>query len=96
MSEVEWLPKRYNIDHRLKHKMSIQFSAHALSQLKSRKISKAKVIETVKKPRRKIKSFKNRMLRQKQFGSKILEVVTSTEGSRITVVTQYYLKEDDK
>lgn len=43
-----------------------------------------------------VKSFKNRMWRQKQFGSKILEVVTITEGSRITVVTQYYLKEDDK
>lgn len=74
--------------------MSIQFSDHALSQLKSRKISKAKVIETVKNPRRKFKSFKNRTLRQKQFGSKILEVVTVAEGSSITVITQYYLKED--
>ena len=74
--------------------MSVQFSDHALSQLKSRKISQEKVIATVKNPRRKFKSFKNRMLRQKQFGSKILEVVTAAEGSRITVITQYYLEGD--
>lgn len=74
--------------------MSIEFSKHALDQLKSRKIPKARVIETVKKPQKKLKSFKNRKLRRKPFGSKILEVVTITEGSRTTVISQYYLKEE--
>ena len=74
--------------------MSIEFSKHALDQLKARKIPKARIFITIKKPQKKLKSFNYRRLRQKQFGSKILEVVTITEGSKITVVTQYYLKED--
>ena len=74
--------------------MSIKFSKHAQDQLKSRKISKTRIIAVVKKPQKKLKSFKNRMLRQKRFGSKMPEVVTTTEGSRITVITQYYIKED--
>ena len=72
--------------------MSIKFSDHVTRQLEERKISKKRVIDTVKKPETKSKSFKNRTLRQKEFGSKILEVVTVTEGSRISIVTAYYLK----
>lgn len=74
--------------------MSIEFSDHALEQIKARKVPKKKVLITVKKPENKFKSFKSRSLRQKRFGSKILEVVTVTDGSRITVVTAYYLKEE--
>lgn len=73
--------------------MSIEFSDHALEQIKARKISKSRILTTVKKPENKLKSFKNRRLRQKRFGSKILEVVTVTEGSRIKVITEYYLEE---
>jgi hypothetical protein len=73
--------------------MSIDFSAHALKQLKLRKIPVKRVEETVKNPERKIESFRTRKLRQRQFGSKILEAVTISEGSKITVVTAYYLED---
>jgi len=75
--------------------MSIEFSDHALEQVKSRKIPRKRIIDTIKNPQKKIKSFKNRILRQKQFGSKILEAVTVTEGSKITVITAYYLEENE-
>jgi len=73
--------------------MSINFSNHAQEQIRDRKIPIARVNKTIKNYERKIKSFKNRTLRQRRFGSKILEVVTKTEGSKITVITVYYLKE---
>ena len=75
--------------------MSIEFSDHAVEQVKSRKIPRKRVIDTIKKPQKKIESFKNRMLRQRQFGSKILEAVTITEGSKITVITADYLEENE-
>ena len=74
--------------------MSIKFSDHARKQIKERKIPVNIVSQTVKNPERKLASSRNRKLRQRQFGSKILEVVTVTEGSRITVITVYYLKDD--
>lgn len=73
--------------------MPIVFSDHAEEQLKQRSIAKKITMETVGSPDVLVTSFKNRRLRQKRFGGKILEVVTITEGSRITVVTAYYLKE---
>lgn len=72
--------------------MPIIFSEHAEKQLKERYISKKRTTEAVKNPDRILESFKNRRLRQRRFGDKILEVVTVTEGSRISVVTAYYLK----
>lgn len=74
--------------------MSIEFSEHALEQMKERSVSRVRVLTTVKKPDTKQKSFKNRVLRQKHFGDKMLEVVTITEGPRITVVTAYYPEEE--
>lgn len=71
--------------------MPIVFSDHAKLQLKRRKISQRLVIETITSPQQKITSFKERKLRQRLVGSKILEVVTKTDGSKITVITAYYL-----
>lgn len=76
--------------------MSIEFSDHSLKQLKARKIPRSRVLSTIKNPEKKLKSFKNRRLRQKRFGSKILEVVTIAEGPRITIVTAYYLERKDE
>ena len=73
--------------------MPIVFSDHAKKQLEERYISQKRTIETVKNADTILASFKNRRLRQRLFGDKILEVVTVTEGSRITVVTAYYLKQ---
>ena len=74
--------------------MPIKFSKHAEDQIKIRKISKTLIAKTVYEPESILSSFKKRKLRQKKVGDKLLEVVTKTEGSRITVVTAYYLKED--
>lgn len=76
--------------------MSIEISEHALEQIRERGIGKIRVLNTIKKPDIKRKSFKNRTLRQRRFSGKMLEVVTITEGSRITVVTAYYPEEDSK
>jgi len=72
--------------------MPIVFSEHAKKQLKERNISRERTIETVKSPDAILATFKDRRLRQRRFGGRILEVVTVTEGSRITIITAYYLK----
>lgn len=71
--------------------MSIVLSDHAERQIKERKLSRKQLVETINSPDIKEKSFKNRRLRRKAFSDKMLEVVTVTEGSKITVITAYYL-----
>jgi len=70
----------------------IIFSNHARKQLKRRKISQKLVLEAIKESGEIVSSFKNRKLRRKRVGGKILEIVTSTEGNKITVVTGYFLR----
>ncbi len=74
--------------------MKIIFSDHAKKQLVERKIPKKIVLETIKNPQNKLKSFKNRELLQKRFGGKILEVVIVKEDSVVTIITQYYLEKE--
>ncbi len=74
--------------------MKIIFSEHALEQLKTRKVLKRQVRETIKNPTDKIKSFRGRELRQKSFGDKILEVVIYQSEEDIIVITQYFLEEE--
>ncbi len=74
--------------------MPIVFSDHARSQFKKRKIPQSLVIKVVENPYKIMLSFLDRKLRQRRIGGKILEVVTKTEGSKITVVTGYYLEEN--
>lgn len=74
--------------------MPVKFSVHAKDQLKERKITQSLVKKAVEKPDRIIASYKNRKLRQLLVRGRILEVVTKTEGSRITVITGYFLGED--
>jgi len=69
-----------------------KFSDHAEFQLKKRRISLKLVLETVRNPQEIIPSFKNRRLRRKVSGGKILQVVTVTEGPRITIISGYYLR----
>ena len=68
-----------------------KFSKHARERNVKRKIPNKQILETVRKPDSEVESFKGRRLRRKKFGDKILEVVTITEGNKITIVTQYYL-----
>ena len=72
--------------------MPIVFSVHAVLQLKRRKISKRLVIEAVENSEDISSSFKSRKLRRESIGGKILEIVTKTEGNKITVITAYYLR----
>lgn len=37
-------------------------------------------------------SYKNRKLRRKLMGGKILQVITITEGPKIAVISDYYLR----
>lgn len=73
--------------------MPIVFSKHALEQLRRRKISQKQVIDVVYHFNQKASSFRDRKLRQMRVGGKLLEVVTKTEGSLITVITAYFLEE---
>lgn len=72
--------------------MPVVFSDHAKLQLRKRGISQRSVLETIKNPEEESKSYKERRLRRKVFGGKILQVITITEGSRITVISAYYLR----
>lgn len=72
--------------------MSIVFSEHAARQIQRRKISKNKIIETIKNYDEITTSFRGRKLRCKRFNDKLLEVITKSEGSKITIITAYYLK----
>lgn len=73
--------------------MRIVFSSHAKAQRIERKIPLDHVLKTVKNPQNKGKSFKNRQLLQRQFGGKILEVVSIQEEDITIVITQYYLED---
>jgi hypothetical protein len=74
--------------------MSIKLSDHAIQQIKRRDLSDELIIEIVQKPEEILPSFRGRKLRRRQIGDKILEVVTKTEGSKITIITAYYLEEE--
>lgn len=73
--------------------MPIEFSKHAKEQLRRRKISQKQVVNVVRNSHQKVSSFRDRKLRQMRVGAKLLEVVTKTEGARITVITAYFLEE---
>lgn len=72
--------------------MPIKFSGHAKFQLRKRHIPQKLAIEIARNPDEIKPSYKNRRLRRKLIGGKILQVVTITEGSKITVISGYYLR----
>lgn len=73
--------------------MSIKFSEHARQQLKRRNISENLVKKAVQNTKEILPNFRDRKLRRMKNGDKMLEVITRTEGSRITIITAYYLEE---
>lgn len=70
----------------------IVFSEHARVQTRRRKIQRSVVIKTIRDPEETEPGFRDRIIRRKKFGTKTLEVVTITEGVKITVVTAYFTK----
>ena len=73
--------------------MPITFSEHAIKQIKKRGLSEEAIVTVAKEPEEIVPSFRGRKLRRKRIGDNILEVVTKTEGSRITIITAYILEE---
>lgn len=76
--------------------MSIEFSKHAKERLKKRSISPKLIKDIVENPDEILSTFRGRKLRRRRFSSKILEVVTKTEGSKITIITAYFLEENNE
>lgn len=72
--------------------MPVAFSDHAKFQLRKRKISQELVKKAVYESIEIIPSFSDRKLRRLLIGGKILQVVTITEGSKITVISGYYIR----
>lgn len=71
--------------------MTIVFSDHACRQIYRRKITRKKVLETIKDPDNLETSFRDRKLYKKRFRDKILEVVVIEEETILTIITAYYL-----
>lgn len=74
--------------------MEIIFSDHSKTQNLIRKIPRKLILEVIKNPQKRKKSFKNRQLLQRKFSDKILEVVTITEDGNLIIITQYWLEEE--
>ncbi len=74
--------------------MKIVLSDHAKKQRIERKIPLKDILQTIKNPQTKKKSYRDRRLLQKEFNGKILEVVIFNEEEVIAVITEYYLEEE--
>lgn len=74
--------------------MKIKLSDHAKKQRIERQIPLVQILKTVKRPKNKAESFKNRRLLQRNFGGKILEVVTVKDEDTTIVITEYYLEKE--
>ena len=74
--------------------MKVEFSSHALDQLKVRsRISRFMVRATLLKPDEIGETFRGRQLFRKTYGNETLEVVAVKEDNVITVITQYFLEQ---
>lgn len=65
-------------------------SKHAAERKRNRKIPLSQIKQTILKPDVIIRSYRGRLLHRKQFGSRILEVVTRKEKQTLIIVTLYY------
>ena len=74
--------------------MEIEFSKHALDQLKVRsRITKAMILETLKNSDNISESFRAREVYQKKYDEELLEVVVIKEDNKLIVITQYFLEQ---
>lgn len=74
--------------------MKVIFSGHGKKQRVERKIPRKYILETANNPERIGHSFRDRKLHQREFGDKILEVVTILEEDNLIIITQYWLKKE--
>lgn len=68
----------------------IIFTSHSLLKLKQRKISKIKVIETLKKPDYMANGYAKRKIAFKKFDKLFLKVIYRKEDEDIIIITQYF------
>lgn len=68
----------------------IVFTAHALLQLKNRRISQAAILKTIENPEAIIKSFRERMIYRKSYKRGLLDVILIREKSDIIIITAFY------
>lgn len=73
--------------------MLIEFSQHALDQLRERGISKLMVVETVRHPDEVLDSFRGRQLFRRAYNGLMLEVVVVREDNRHVIVTEYFYED---
>ena len=74
--------------------MEIEFSRHALDQLKIRtRITKGMVLDTLQHSDNVLKSYRGRQLYRKSYGEEYLEVVARKEDNKLVVITAYILEE---
>ncbi len=67
------------------------YTKHANLRIKQRNLSTRQIERTILSPDRILPSFQERLLVQKKFGPKILEVVYQKEGKKIVILTAYWL-----
>lgn len=73
--------------------MPIVFSEHALDQINERNLSQEDVKSIIKDSKQLISSFRGRKLRTGIINGKLVEVITKTDGNKITVITAYNLED---
>ena len=71
--------------------MEIIYSSHAQKRMRERKISKTDVVLTIRDPNKQTSADRNRIIIQKKFGIRTLELIYVIENSKIIVITLYYL-----
>ena len=74
--------------------MEIEFSNHALDQLRIRsRITKSMVLDCLKNSDEVLQSYRGRELYRKQHGKEFLEVVARKEDNKLIIITQYFLEQ---
>lgn len=71
--------------------MKIVLSRHAKEQIQIRGIPLKYIESAVRRPDNISASFRGRILYQKPFSDKMLEIVAIEENRVVTVITAYYL-----
>lgn len=72
---------------------SFIYTKHAKIRIEQRKLSKDEIEKTVALSDKILPSFKGRMLAQKLFNDKVLEVVYKKEQNILIILTAYWLEE---
>lgn len=73
--------------------MPFVYTKHADMRIKQRDLSASQIEQAVLQPGRVMPSFARRLLAQKEFSGRILEVVYRQEGETTIILTAYWLEE---